>query len=77
MTTLANATIVRTPVKCPLRVSGVPLTTYAGNLAPRCRTWHGHYQRNWVPPMIARGTCARMSVDLGDGELHEALFYFR
>ncbi len=78
VTTLANATIVRTPVKCPLRVSGVPLSAYAGNVSgPLQNLGDGHYQRNWVPPMTARGTCARMRVDLGDGELHEALFYFR
>jgi hypothetical protein len=76
VTTLTAVTITHTAVACPGSPAPVPLASYGGTSTALRHLGAGHYRRDWLISASFRGTCARMSIDLGDGIAHEAMFKF-
>jgi hypothetical protein len=64
--------VTATSLDCDLGVT-FDLTTESGTLQNR---GNGEYQFDWKAPKSYAGSCKTVSVDLGDGVDHTALFRF-
>jgi len=75
VTNLAAATVTATAISCPSTAEN-RIYTYGGSSSQLQNLGNGYYQLDWAAAGSLRGYCRRLELNLGDGEVHPALFKF-
>jgi hypothetical protein len=77
VTTLANVTVRTTTIACDGSAVSDAIEDYATSNTGLLDLGGGEYQYNWQSPKSFENSCRKVTVDLGDGATHFALFRFR
>lgn len=75
VTNLVSAAVTATAISCPNATEN-RINTYGGNNGQLQNLGNGYYQLDWMAASSLRGYCRRLDLDLGDGQVHPALFKF-
>jgi hypothetical protein len=73
--TLTSAALRAVPIACPNATEN-RITSYGSGNGQLQNLGNGYYQLDWAAANSLRGACRSLDLDLGDGELHSALFKF-
>jgi hypothetical protein len=74
---LTDVTVTAASLSCATGTSGDLLEETAGGGSGLQNLGDGYYQFNWKTPKSYASSCKTLSLDLGDGAQHTALFQFR
>ena len=75
VTNLSTAAVTATAISCPSATEN-RITTYGGGNGQLQNLGNGYYGFDWAAASSLRGQCRRLELDLGDGQVHPALFKF-
>ena len=73
---LGSASISSVGITCPGGAALNRISTYGGSSTQLRNLGNGYYALDWPAASGYRGTCRRLDLSLGDGEVHSALFQF-
>ena len=73
--TLTVAAVRAVPIACPNATEN-RVASYGSGNGQLQNLGNGYYQLDWAAANSLRGACRSLELDLGDGELHSALFKF-
>lgn len=73
---LGSASITSVAIACPGGATLNRIATYGGSSTQLRNLGNGNYAMDWPAASSYRGTCRRVELRLGDGEMHAALFQF-
>ena len=76
VTTLTSATVTAVALACSAGSSIDQVEEYASGGSGLQNLGSGYYQFNWSTPKSYAGSCKTMSLNLGEGLVHTALFQF-
>ena len=76
ITDLANVIVTVTSLDCTAGTTADAIEEYAAGASGLQNLGDGFYQYNWATPKGYARSCRTMSLDLGDGVAHTALFQF-
>lgn len=75
VTNLGSASVTATALTCPAGDIN-RITTYGGSSSQLQNLGNGYYQLDWPTPASYRGSCRRLQLSIGDGEIHPVPFQF-
>lgn len=73
---LTTATVSVATLSCALGTSSDAVEEYTAGASGLQNLGNGYYQYNWKTPKDYAGSCKTLSLDLGEGLTHTALFQF-
>jgi hypothetical protein len=76
ITTLSSATISVKDLPCSAGGTADQVEEYAAGESGLQNLGNGYYQLNWKPPTTYKGSCKTLTLTLGNGGTHTALFQF-
>jgi uncharacterized membrane protein len=76
VTTLASVSVTATSLACALGTTGDQSREYSPGRSGLKNLGNGYYQFNWKTPTDYARSCKTLNIDLGDGEVHTAVFKF-
>jgi hypothetical protein len=77
ITNLTDVTVIATSLSCGAGTTGDLIEEYTGGNLGLQNLGDGYYQWNWKTPTSYANSCKTLSLDLGEGSEHTALFQFR
>jgi len=72
---LGTANVGAIAISCPFSTEN-RISVYGGSNGQLQNLGNGYYQLDWMGAFSLRGYCRRLELNLGDGEVHPALFKF-